>query len=253
MDKKILAPFLCAASFIGVSAAKGDLFLHSNFDIEPYYHSPYIPIPDLTNRNIGVGYGEFAAGSLSHSLSLGSSGNRASGYSQAGYSSIAPEFNQSWYGSFMNRFNAYDGGGVFLQFSPDANLSNHEYQMGIGVLPMGITMNYGENGTHILQRTPGLVDHFVLIQYSINDIGNSQLQLWIDPADTNNLGNPLISYNFTTLRPFNFFAISCWGSGPNDSFDELRFGTELSDVAVVPSPATLAPLLGLALAQRRRR
>ncbi len=250
--KHLASLAIAAASFALPQAACADLFMHLNFDICEGYQSPYIPIPDLTNRNIGQGYGDFAEGSLNHSLSHGSSGNRAIGYSEAGFQSITTEFNQSWYASYICRFNP-GGGGVFANLRPD-NPVMHENVLSFSVLPMGVILGYNRQSTQLIHSTSPYTDHFVLTQYVAGDSNTpSELRLWIDPANINDLGTPLISHSFTTRQSFSKFDISCWGSGTNDSLDEVRFGTELSDVAVVPSPATLAPLLGLAMAHRRRR
>ncbi len=82
--------------------------------------------------------------------------------------------------------------------------------------------------------------------------GPGLFEIWLNP-DIANLSAPSLSYSIATTQPLNGIYMTHWLGQNDGSMDELRFGTELSDVAVVPSTATLAPLLGLAMAHRRRR
>ncbi len=115
MNKKITTSILFTASFINVSMAKADLFLHSNFDIAPGQYNDFITIPDLTGNSPGVGFGNFLSGSLAHPSSPGSSGNRITGYTSIGYSGISSQFNQEWYGSYICRMETGLGGGISMR------------------------------------------------------------------------------------------------------------------------------------------
>ncbi|TAH37615.1 MAG: hypothetical protein EYC62_01655 [Alphaproteobacteria bacterium] len=235
---------LAAASFTAFQTANADLFLHSNFDIGPGIYNDETSIPDLTGRNHGLGYGTFVAGSLAHPSSPGSSGNRMEGFGSVGYSNLSYEFNQEWYSSYIWKFDDSNGISFRIDDGTSANrLIYHIFSDGSQIIS-----NQGTSTAWYLDLAVN-ISHFVLLHYKPLQNGTSQLELWVDP-NTANLGVPVLTHEFST---FNFSANYFVNWDGINSIDELRYGTELSDVAVVPSPATLAPLLGLALAHRRKR
>lgn len=110
----------------------------------------------------------------------------------------------------------------------------------------------GASGSAAL--TPGQVN-FVVARFNFV-AGNDSIDVWVNPADAADLAGPADGTISGADFSFNHVAFSNFNSTAFGSVDEVRIGTELSDVTSIPEPSTV--LLGLSgslllLRLRRRR
>jgi len=244
---------LTTAGFITTQTAHADLFLHADFNIAPGFYDYSAPISDLTGRNSGTTTGFFEEGSLFHPSSLGSSGNKMTAYSFARYSSIASEFNQSWYCSYIFKLSPLSLGGIVCTLSP-ANSSNNNDTVFFDMLSMGARVIYNDNRSYTLQSFTSASENLALWQHTVGVDGSSTLNLWVNP-DYSNLASPTLSATFNQNQQFYSFGVTNTGLQGFDYLDEIRFGTELSDVVTIPTPITTATfaIAGIFAAKLRRR
>lgn len=242
------ATFPALATIILAAQARGDLFLHYNFNICPGHHEEEIFLDDLTGRNPGRGYATFGAGSLTHPSSPGSSGNRINDYATLGTRDLSTEFNQEWYASFMWRSNYGEAAGVSFRFDDGGNINKFI----VSAFVDGFEVLYNNQRQYGTPHDMGInVTNFILMHYKPLPDGSSQLELWLNP-DPGNLPAASLRAEFSSAFPMNTMYFVNWAGG--GEMDELRFGSEISDVANIPAPSTtLALLVMLAAARKRQR
>lgn len=155
--------------------------------------------------------------------------------------------------------------GQYAAFELESQFGNRNFQLG-SAADTGFT-NWGmrANDSNSLIADSGVatvvgqtVFAVLKLTYSDQAAGDS-VQLWINPT---NLGSEALSTNSVSLTGFDFlhnsakdFQLAAWTSGTS-TWDEIRLGTEWSDVTTVPEPATWALLafsLTTVMVMRRRR
>ena len=98
---------------------------------------------------------------------------------------------------------------------------------------------------------PGV--NFVVTRFNFV-AGNDTIDVWVNPTAAD-LTGPADGQLTGAEFDFDHVAISTFGNFATGTLDEIRIGTELTDVALVPEPSSTAllGLGGLALILRRRR
>ena len=98
----------------------------------------------------------------------------------------------------------------------------------------------------------GIADHLVL-RMDMRGSGQSDYYLWINPtpSDLADAGTADVAVQ---AGPFAFDTVQFISAGQKvtSSFDEVRFGTEAGDVAVIPEPVSAAMLAGVGMMLFRR-
>lgn len=105
---------------------------------------------------------------------------------------------------------------------------------------------YAGGNRYILQNAGWQVAYQVVLQLDVDLSGNETLNAWVVDAGgelTERLSAQTVeTYSSTAnLESFSIMSSDAGGAGDNNGvlFDEMRFGTTLSDVTLVPEPATV--------------
>ena len=128
---------------------------------------------------------------------------------------------------------AFAGNNIYDLLALDSTTVTNTYQI-------VLSLTVDASGTETLTPLYATSDATVL---TLGGVGSASVETWTGAAS------------------FDYFALQSRGGGINNgqdvNFDEMRFGTALSDVTTVPEPATVSLLLGgilfIYLARRKRR
>lgn len=193
---------------------------------------------------------------------------------QSADSSVFRSLSTGFTGSFYSSFLVNTGGSNFANVTFYGSDRDTEEVFGVGASwdGGGLNPNFGSwvqwNQNHAWTGFPAVVSsttpidaatHLVIVEVQWSTTGNSHVNMYVDPSIVGGILPATPSYSFDLNQgdgtiPLPAIAQIRLEQSGGSQIDEIRIGTELSDVVAVPEPTALA-LIGLSasLGLRRRR